>query len=227
MARAVAGPQRSARAPRHVVQRRQRAPVRDAAADQPERVERAAARVLGQHEPGARMRRGQHAVELDEQDRQALAPAPQPGGALEALLARGRAHLLVHVGEHGPGRVAARREQPKRRVQARPVDVRVEVVQARRQAAAHLPVRRRMVAARQLASAVAQAEQRVELLDQLGGEVAPAQRPDVDRVARRRLRRDLEHRERDVEAAADVDEAVLVLDAHVAGGAQLADQAAL
>ena len=84
-----------------------------------------------------------------------------------------------------------------------------------------------MVAARQLASAVAQAEQRVELLDQLGGEVAPAQRPDVDRVARRRLRRDLEHRERDVEAAADVDEAVLVLDAHVAGGAQLADQAAL
>jgi hypothetical protein len=96
--------------------------------------------MLGQHEPRARVRRGQHPVELHEQDREALAAAPQPGSALEALLARGNPHLLVHVREHRARGVAARGEQRERRVEPRAVDVRVEVVQARRQAAAHLPI---------------------------------------------------------------------------------------
>ena len=65
-----------------------------------------------------------------------------------------------------------------------------------------------MVAARQRAPAVAQPEQRVELLDELDRAGAPAQRPDGDAVPGRRLARDLEDRERDVEAAAQVDVAV-------------------
>ena len=157
----------------------QRPPVGDAAADEPERVARAAARMLGEHEPRPRVRRGQHAVELDQQHREPLAPAPQPGRALEALVARGRAHLLVDVREHGARGVAARREQPERGVEPPAVDVRVEVVQARRQAAAHLPVGRRVVAPRQLAPAVAQPEQRVELLDQLGRGWRPRSGPTL------------------------------------------------
>ena len=65
-----------------------------------------------------------------------------------------------------------------------------------------------MVAPRQLAPAVAQREQRVELLDELRRGGLPAQRPDRDAVAGRRLARDLEDRERDVEPAAQVDVAV-------------------
>ena len=108
------------------------------------------------------------------------------------------------------------------------VEVRVQVVQARRQAAAHLPVGRRVLAARQRAPAVAQAEQRVELLDQLGGGRPPAHRADADRVAGGGLARDLEDRERDVEPAAQVDVAVgLGLAAHVAGRAQRLDQPVL
>ena len=87
--------------------------------------------MLGQHEPRARVRGGQHAVELDQQDREARVAAPQPGGALEALLARGGAHLLVDVREHRARRVAAGGEQSERRVEPRAVDVRVQVVQAR------------------------------------------------------------------------------------------------
>ena len=65
-----------------------------------------------------------------------------------------------------------------------------------------------MLAARQRAPAVAQPEQRVELLDQLGRRRAAAHRADADRVARGRLARDLEDRERDVQPAAQVDVAV-------------------
>ena len=80
----------------------------------------------------------------------------------------------------------------------------------------------------QRASAVAEAEQRVELLDQLGRRHAPADRADADRMARRRLARDLEDRERDVEPAAQVDVAVgLLLELRVAGRLERLDQAVL
>jgi hypothetical protein len=80
-------------------------------------------------------------------------------------------------------------------------------------------------AARQLAPAVAQAEQRVELLDELGRDEPPAHRADAHRVSRRRLARHLEDRERDVEAAPQVDVAVgLRLPAHVARRLEGPDQ---
>jgi hypothetical protein len=69
-ARAVARAQRLGRAAGDVLVAGQRPPVGDAPADQPERVPGAAARVLGQHEPRLRMRRGKDAVELGEQLRQ-------------------------------------------------------------------------------------------------------------------------------------------------------------
>ena len=85
-----------------------------------------------------------------------------------------------------------------------------------------------MVAARQRAPAVAQAEQRVELLDELDGRGAPAQRPDGDAVPDGRLGRDLEDRERDVEAAAQVDVAVArLLEALVARRLERLDEAVL
>ena len=83
--------------------------------------------------------------------------------------------------------VSAAEEQPERRIQPAAVEIRVEIAEARRQAAAHLPVGRRVIAPLQAPAAVAQAEQRVELLDQLGGEPSAAQRPDRDRVAGGRL----------------------------------------
>jgi hypothetical protein len=43
--------------------------------------------VLGQHEAWARVRGGDRAAEAVEQDRQPLAPPPQPRGALEPLAA--------------------------------------------------------------------------------------------------------------------------------------------
>jgi hypothetical protein len=171
---AVAGAQRGRGAPRDVLVAGQRAPVGDAPADEPERIEGAAARMLGEDEPRARVRRRQNAVELLEQLRQPRLPAPQPGRPLEALRSGCRAHLFVDVRQDSARRIAAGREQRERRVQLRAVDVRVEVMQARRHAAPHLAVGRRVLAPRQLAPAVAQPEQRVELLDQLGRQVAPA-----------------------------------------------------
>ena len=132
-------------------------------------------------------------------------------------LGRRGVHLGLDVGEQRPGAVAAG-EQPERGVQALAVEVRVEVAQARREAAAHLPVDGGMLAPRQRPAAVAQAEERVELLDQLGGGRPPAQRADGHRVPRGGLAGDLEDRERDVEAAAQVDELVgRALQARVAG----------
>ena len=134
-----------------------------------------ASRVRGEHEPRARVRRAQHAAEALEQRLEADAAALQPGGALVAALRRGRAGLLVDALEQRLAAVAPD-EQLQRLVEPLAVEVRVEVVQARRQAAAHLPVGRRVLAARQRAAAVAQPEQRVELLDELGRRGAAAHR---------------------------------------------------
>ncbi len=85
-----------------------------------------------------------------------------------------------------------------------------------------------MVAAGQAPAAVAQAEQRVELLDELRREPPAAQRPDRHRVARGRLGGHLEDRERNVEAAADVHEPVVIAhQTNVAGRPELLDQAVL
>jgi hypothetical protein len=132
---------------------------------------------------------------------------------------RRRAHLPVDVPEQRvagrPRRVAAG-EQRERLVEPAPVEVRVEVAEARRQAAAHLPVGRRVLAPVHLAPAVAQAEERVELLLELGRRRPAAQRADVHRVPRRGLRRHLEHRVGDVEAHPQVRVRILVLELDVA-----------
>src|SRR2546429_9486799 len=65
-----------------------------------------------------------------------------------------------------------------------------------------------MVAAGQPAAAMPEAEHRVELLDELQSGFPAAHRPHVHGVPGRRLLRHLEDRERDVEPAAQVDEAV-------------------
>ena len=156
-----------------------------------------------------------------------LAPAAQPGGALVALLGGRRAHLRVDVREQRRAAVAAAREEAERLVEPAAVEVRIEVVEARRQAAAHLAVRGRPRAQPQRAAAVAQPEQRVELLLELDGAGAAAQRADRDRAAGGRLARDLEHGIGDVEPAAQVDVRVVVLVDLVARRAQRADEAVL
>jgi hypothetical protein len=183
--------------------------------------------MLGEHQPRAGVGGREHAAEALEQLGQARPPPAQPRRALEGLRRGGGAHLLVEVGEQRGAPVAAAGEERERFVQPAAVEVRVEVAEARRQAAAHLPVGARPVAARQLARAVAQPEQRVELLDELDRRGAPAQRPDADPAARGRGRRDLEDRERDVEPAAQVDVAVDVLEARVPRRPQPLDEPAL
>ena len=74
---------------------------------------------------------------------------------------------------------------------------------------------------------MAQAEQRVELLEQLDGRRPAAQRPDADAAPRRRRGRHLEDGEGDVQAAAQVDVAIDVLQARVARRAQALDEATL
>ena len=205
----------------------ERAPVDDAPADQPQRVVARAPRVGGEHQARTGVRRGHRAQAL-QQPAQALAAAPQPRGPLEALGGRGRAHLPVDVGQQRGAAVAAPAEQREGLVEAAAVEVRVEVAQARRQAAPHLAVGARPLAARQPAPAVAQAEQRVELLEQLDGRRAAAQRADRHAAPLRRRVGDLEHREGDVQAAAQVDVAVgVALQARVARRAQAAHHAAL
>ena len=126
-----------------------------------------------------------------------------------------------------PG-VAGAAEHAERGVEPASVQIRVEITEARGQAPAHLAIRRRMLAARQDPATVAQAEQRIELLDELGGETPVAERPDRHGVAGGRLGCDLEDRKRDVEPAADVDEAVITgAQPGVPGRAQLLDQAVL
>ena len=207
----------------------ERRPVGEPAADEPERVVARRARVLREDEPRSCVRRRERpavAVERAHQERDPLAPPAQPRRPLVALLGRGRAHLRVDVREQRPAAVAAR-EEAERRVEAAAVEVRVEVVEARRQAAAHLPVGRRPRAHAQLAPAVAQAEERVELLLELDSARAAAQRADRHGAPGGGLARDLEHREGDVQPAAQVDVRVVVLVDHVAGRAQRADQAVL
>ena len=149
------------------------------------------------------------------------------GRALELQLAGGRAHLLVEMGEQRRTAVAVAAEERQRGVEAAAVEVRVEVAEARRQASPHLAVGRGVLAARQPAPAVAQREQRVEVVRELARRVAAAQRADADREAAGRLGRHLEHRIGDVEAAAQVDVGVGVLEGDVAGRAQSLDQPVL
>ena len=102
-------------------------------------------RMRREHEPRARVRGAQDAAEPAQQRLQARAPALQPRRALEARAsARGRAHLPVDVGEQRDAAVRAVDEQAQRGVEPLAVEVRVEVAEARRQAAAHLPVGRRV-----------------------------------------------------------------------------------
>ena len=133
----------------------------------------------GEHEPRAGVRRRQGAAERADERGDPLAPATQPGRALEALAGRRGAHLRIDVRQQRRAAVAAAGEQRERLVELAAVEVRVEVVQARRHAAPHLPVRRRPRTQAQLAPAVTQAEQRVELLLELDRRGAAAQRPDV------------------------------------------------
>ena len=85
-----------------------------------------------------------------------------------------------------------------------------------------------MVPVHEAPATVAQPEQRVELLDELECEPPPPQRPDRHRMTRRRARRDLEDRKRDVEAAAYVHEPVIGPgQADVSGGMKLLDQPVL
>ena len=202
-------------------------PVDDAPADEPEGVEAPAARVLGQHEPRPRVGGGDRAAERVEQPGQALAAAPEPAGALEALAVGGPAHLGVDVGQQRRPAVALAGEERERLVEPAAVEVRVEVAEAGRQAAAHLAVGRGAVPPRERAPAVAQAEERVELLEQLDRRRAAAQRPDADAQPGCGRRGDLQDGERDVEAAAQVDVAVDVLAADVARRTVAADEAAL
>ena len=155
------------------------------------------------------------------------APA-QPRRTLVLLLLGRRPHLRPDVAEQPVAAVGFPDEQPERLVEPAPVQVRIEVSETRRQAAPHLPVRRRMLAEHESTAAMAKSEQRVELLDELVREPPAPQRPDRDGVAGRRVGRHLEDRERDVEAAADVAEPlVLSRQADVAGRAMLLDQAVL
>ena len=127
-------------------------------------------------EPGAGVGGAQHAAEPAHERLQPRPPAPQPGRALVLARLRRRAQLAFEMVEQGAAAVATVDEQPQRRVEPLAVQVRVEVAEARRQAAAHLPVRARVLAPREPAAAVAQAEEGVELLDELGGGRAPAHR---------------------------------------------------
>src|SRR5947209_1094803 len=119
-------------------------------------------------------------------------------------------------------------KQPQRLVKAPAVQVRIEIAEARGQAASHLAIGRWVLTARQLSAAVAEPEDRVELLHQLTCERLPAQRANRYRATGRRLRRDFEDRKWDVQAAADVDQPiVLANEPNVAGRCQLLDQAVL
>ena len=143
-----------------------------------------------EQQPRARVGRLEHArrAARGSTPRRCAAPA-QRAGALVAPLGGGGAHLARRRGRAAAARAAAgaRDEQPQHLVEPPPVEVGVEVAQARRQAAPHLPVRRRVLTARQPPPAVAQPEQRVELLDQLERQPPAPQRTDRDRVAGRRV----------------------------------------
>ena len=150
--------------------------------------------------------------------------------------ARSKAQLGRRVAHLRPRRDRAarcrgrrrRRNRPQHLVEPASIQVRVEVAQARRQAAPHLAVGGWMVAPRQPPAAVAQAEQRVELLHQLERQPPTPHRSDRDRVARRGVAADLEDRKRDVEPAADVDEPVVAAgETLVARRPQLLDQPVL
>ena len=128
-----------------------------------------------------RVGRLEHAAQPSEDDAQPLAPAAQRRGALVALLGRCRMHLALDVVQQRPAGLTARRvadEQSQHLVEPPPIKVRIEIAQARRQAAPHLTVRRRVLTAGQPPPAVPQPEQRVELLNQLD---APAGDHAVDR----------------------------------------------
>ena len=123
----------------------QRAPVDDAAADDPERVgARRVARVRREHEPRAGVGGAQHAAEAGR-----AATRAARGGAAARPRARSGARPRPRASARRRGRAAPPRrrprdEQPQRRVEPLAVEVRVEVAEARRQAAAHLPVGRRV-----------------------------------------------------------------------------------
>ena len=106
---------------------------------------RAAARVRGEHEPRPRVGGGQHAAEALEQLGQPLAAAraatPRARSAGASAAAAHLARRRGRAAPRPPSPLAG--EQRERLVEPAAVEVRVEVAQARRQAAAHLPVGRR------------------------------------------------------------------------------------
>ena len=171
----------------------------------------------------------QHAAEAVQDGAQPPGTPPQRLRAFEALLGGGGPHLAVDVPEQrlvSAGGLA--QEEGQDLVQAPPVEIGVQVPQARRQAASHLAVGRGVLAPGQPPPAVAQAEQGVELLDQLERQPPAPDRPDGDSVAGRRIGGHLQDRERDVQAAADVDQPIVAPGQPlVAGRLELLDQPVL
>ena len=174
-----AGPAHRPRRPGlELVEVTRRAPVDQPALDDPEGVVGRAGRVRGEHQTRPHVGGLEHAAQLVQHHAEPAAPAPQGGGPLVVLIGRGRAHLRVDMVEQRAARIGIT-EQPQHGVEAAPVEVGVQIAQARGQAAAHLPVGRGVLAARQPAPTVAQAEQGVELLDELEASRRPCNGPIV------------------------------------------------
>ena len=150
---------------------------------------RAAARVLGEHQPRPRVasprarRRGARAAR-----RAARAGAAATPRARSARPRRPRASAPSTWASSARAAVAAAGEQRERLVEPAAVEVRVEVAQARRQAAAHLPVGRRTARSGSPRPQWRSPNSELSCSTQLDGERAAAQRPDVDRRARARAR---------------------------------------
>ena len=181
-----------------------------------------------EHQLRPRVSRLEHAVEPIEDRAQPAAAPVQRLRTLVATLLRGAAQLVTDVVQQRLSRTAGGSEQPQCLLEPPPVQVRVQVAEARRQAATHLAVRGRVLAAGQPTAAVTQPEQRVELLDELQRQPPADDRSDRDRVAGRRIGRDLENRILDIEPATDVHQPIVTPgQSLVAGRAQLGDQPAL
>ena len=170
----------------------------------------------------------QDAVDAAQDRAKARVAATQRFRALVPPPLRSGRHLALDMSEQRLSAIPVPQEHPQRRVESTTVGVGVEVTQARGQAASHLTVRRRVLAAHQPATAMSQRKQRLQLLHELGDPAASPQRTDVDRVPGGGSAGDLQHRERDVQPAADVAQAVVSrVERDVAGRTPLLDQAVL
>src|SRR3954447_9595332 len=111
----------------------------------------------------------QQSGQAPEEPLEPLAAAQRHGRALVAAIARRRLHLLVDPVEQALATVAATAERRERLLEPAPVEVRIEVAEAGREAASHLSVCGRVITAPHRAAAMAQPEQRLQLVDELLG----------------------------------------------------------